>query len=130
MTNKLISLTWEEFEEQFKPIKNSFTKYSESFMFETYGEELEFVQKQNPNNIWTESQIDYGFVTSEGYHFVNRMGYYITEVPWEDNVSYEVDLNLDTCEVCDNPFSDDAWGCSEDNMEYTCNNCCGHEACK
>jgi len=130
MTNKLISLTWEEFEEQFKPIKNSVSIYRDTHMFETYGEELEFVQKQDPKHIWTESQIDYGFVTSEGYHFVNRMGYYITEVPWEDNVSYEVDLNLDTCEVCDNPFSDDAWGCSEDNMEYTCNNCCGNEACK
>jgi hypothetical protein len=130
MTNKLISLTWEEFEEQFKPIKNTISKYSDNFMFETYGEELEFVQKQNPNHIWTESQIDYGFVTSEGYHFVNRMGYYITEVPWEDNVSYEIDLQLDTCTECLNPFSDDAWGCSEDGMEYVCNNCCGHEDCK
>jgi hypothetical protein len=128
--SKRVSLTWEEFEEQFKPIKNTISKYPDNFMFETYGEELEFVQKQNPNNIWTESQIDYGFVTSEGYHFVNRMGYYITEVPWEDNTQYEVDLQLDTCTECLNPFSDDAWACSEDDMEYTCNNCCGHEGCK
>jgi len=129
MSNKLISLTWEEFETNYRPIKNPFNRDG-SHMFETYGEELEFVQKQTPNNIWTESQIDYGFVTSEGYHFVNRMGYYVTEVPWEDNVSYEVDLHIDTCEVCNNPFSDDAWACSEDDGEFTCNNCCGHEACK
>ncbi len=128
--SKRVSLTWQEFEEQFKPIKNSFRKHSEDFMFETYGEELDFVRSAPENCIWTHSQIDYGFVTTEGYHFVNRMGYYVTEVPFEPDTSYEVDLYVETCEVCNNELDDDAWSCSEDDGEYTCNNCCGHEDCK
>lgn len=128
--SKRVSLTWSEFEEQFKPIKNSFRKHSEDFMYETYGEELDFVRSAPENTIWTYSQIDYGFVISEGYHFVNRLGYYVTEIPFEPDTEYEVDLYIETCEVCNNPFNDDAYACQEDDMEYTCNNCCGHEGCK
>ena len=128
MSNR-VSLTWEEFETNYRPIKNPFSADG-SRMFETYGEEVEFVRKAPANTIWTYSQVDYGFVTTEGYHFVNRLGYYITEVPWEEDTSYEVDLYIETCEVCNNPFNDDAYACQEDDMEYTCNNCCGHEGCK
>lgn len=127
--NKQVSLTWEEFELNYRPIKNPFNNDG-SHMFETYGEELDFVRKAEENTIWTYSQIDYGFVTTEGYHFVNRLGYYVTEVPWEPNTSYEVDLYIESCEKCGNEFNDDAWSCSEDDGEYTCNNCCGHEGCK
>lgn len=128
MSNR-VSLTWEEFETNYRPIKNPFSADG-SRMFETYGEEVEFVRKAPANTIWTYSQVDYGFVTTEGYHFVNRLGYYVTEVPWEPDTEYEVDLYIETCEVCDNPFNDDAYACQEDDMEYTCNNCCGHEGCK
>lgn len=128
MSNR-ISLTAEEFQTNYRPIKNPFSADG-SYMFETYGQELDFVRSAPANTIWTYSQVDYGFVTTEGYHFVNRLGYYVTEVPWEPDTEYEVDLYIETCEVCDNPFSDDAWSCSEDDMEYTCNNCCGHEGCK
>jgi hypothetical protein len=53
-------------------------------MFETYGEEVEFVQSQDPRYVWTNVQGDMSDLIVAGYHYVNRLSYYITEIPWED----------------------------------------------
>ena len=52
--------------------------------FETYGAELEFVRAQDPRNIWTLVDGDDGnlYIVS-GYHLVNRINYFVTEVPYE-----------------------------------------------
>ena len=76
----------DEFWEKFKPVKNHFLPNGAPFsdcMFETFGEELEFVRKQKPEHIWTilEGDDDTLFYGA-GYHLVNRLGYLITEVPW------------------------------------------------
>jgi hypothetical protein len=40
---------WSEWEDKFKPIKNPFRDpQHEEIIFETYGEEWEFVKKQDP----------------------------------------------------------------------------------
>jgi len=54
-------------------------------MYETFGEELEVVmaaRKINPYKIWT--LLDCGTI-SQGTHIVNRMGYFICEIPWSEN---------------------------------------------
>lgn len=53
-------------------------------MFETYGPELDFVQSQEANKIWTivDGDNDNTFYMA-GYHLVNRIGYFVTEVPWQ-----------------------------------------------
>jgi hypothetical protein len=58
--NDLIELTEEEWFDTFKPIPNhidsnaSFqTEDGIGYMFETYDDELRFVQSQEPNRIWT-----------------------------------------------------------------------------
>lgn len=128
-----VSLTWIEFVEQFKPITNtisdSYVKYGNfNYMFETYGKEDEFVRTFiEQNRVWTYTDIGNGTVVSEGYHWVNRLGYYITEVPWVDGVDYEIDLDLDTCEECEEVIE---FTCQEDDGELTCTNCCGHEGCQ
>lgn len=126
--------TWDEFEENFKPIFNHFAaKNNPSLdaesccavngrMFETYGEELEFVQSQDPNTVWTviesdetefnqflnnfkcdcvgdeddictcgkaheaaeEAGLEEFWVISKGFHLVNRLGFIVTQVPWND----------------------------------------------
>ena len=124
---KQVSLTWSEFIDQYKPITNKFTTDPDFLMFETYGQELEFVQAQDPKHIWTYMDCDNGSVTTEGFHYVNRIGYYITQVPWEDGVSYEVDLEVDTCELCGEPYD---FPCVEDDGELTCPTCCEHEGCQ
>ena len=75
--------TYNSWVDTFKPINNHLRKY-EDIAFETYGEEAEFVQKADNKYIWTEVDGDSGTYIIAGYHFVNRIQYYITQNPWED----------------------------------------------
>lgn len=79
-------MTYDYWVDNFKPIKNKISKYPDDSLihFETYGEEVEFVQKADNKYIWTEVDGDSGTYIIAGYHFVNRISYYITENPWED----------------------------------------------
>jgi hypothetical protein len=79
---------WDEWEKKFKPINNHFSKDPDEIMFETYGEEVEFVQNYDNKYVWTRLQGDMSDLVCAGYHYVNRMGYYITEVPWDDDMDY------------------------------------------
>ena len=92
-------LTEDEWFEQFKPIPNhldenaSFNDGDQGYMFETYGDELEFVKAQEPNRIWTYSDgDDGGTYISDGYHVVNRIGYFVTTVPYDDSQYYQIQL--------------------------------------
>jgi hypothetical protein len=90
MTN-YVSLTWSEFEERFKPIKNHFSSDPDQKMFETYGEEVNFViTKAEENKVWTWADGDYCSFVSSGYHYVNRIGYYVCEVPYDEDTEYEI----------------------------------------
>ena len=75
--------TYSSWVDTFKPIKNNLVKYDQ-LHFETYGEEVEFVQKADNKYVWTEVDGDSGTYIVAGYSFVNRIHYYITENPWED----------------------------------------------
>jgi hypothetical protein len=79
-------MTYDYWETNFKPIKNTVSKYpdDELIHFETYGEEVEYVKGIHPNFVWTEVDGDGGTYILAGYHFVNRIHYYITENPWDD----------------------------------------------
>ncbi len=82
-------MTYDYWETNFKPIKNKISKYADDDLihFETYGEEVEFVKQayeKNPNTIWTEVDGDSGTYIVAGYHYVNRIHYYITENAWDD----------------------------------------------
>jgi hypothetical protein len=74
--------TWEK---RFKPIKNMIDTNAsgDGTMFETYGKEMEYVQHVNdvaPGTVWTLVDCDGKLRISNGYHFVNRIGYFITEI--------------------------------------------------
>lgn len=93
METKVIELTEDQFFEQFQPIKNHLTSSAcyQDCMFETVGEEHSFVRqivKSDPNKVWTIVDSDGRLYITAGYHFVNRMGYLITEVPAVGNVEY------------------------------------------
>ena len=97
---------WDAFAEKYKPIKNHFTN-DNSYTFETYGDEVEFVKAQDPNKIWTWVDGDMSSLLIAGYHFVNRIGYHITEVPWEDEYT-TVLLSVETeCECYDEDRAED-----------------------
>ena len=82
-------LDWEDelnaWDAKYRPIKNHITKNGDD-KFETYGEELEYVRsilKTEPNKVWTLIEGDQGLWITNGYHFVNRLNYFITEIPHE-----------------------------------------------
>ena len=119
-------LKWDEWVEKYKPIKNHITKYpdpnAEFEAFETYGDEWEFVKSQDPKYVWTMIDGDMSSLLVAGISWVNRMVYYICEVPWEDEneqvlVSVEVE-----CEC----FDQDKYDEGEDAGDPNCPECEGY----
>ena len=88
---------WEKeldaWEETYRPIKNQYTQKQEGEFvedkFETYGIDLQFVRSVydvDPNKVWTLVDGDDGnLYIVNGYHLVNRINYFVTEVPFEGN---------------------------------------------
>jgi hypothetical protein len=68
-------------------------------LFETYGEELAFVRRQDPRTIWTLLDGEGGdqFVAS-GYHLVNRIGYLISTTPVPIGQSIQFSLPMESAD--------------------------------
>lgn len=67
--------------DDYKPI----IRENEGMVFETYGEDLDFVKTQDQKRIWTVVDGDgENPVITAGFHYVNRIHYVITIKPWED----------------------------------------------
>jgi hypothetical protein len=84
--------TWEK---RFKPIKNMIDANAsgDGTMFETYGKEEEYVRHVNslaPATVWTLVDCDGGLRITNGYHFVNRIGYFITEVECPPDAQHDI----------------------------------------
>lgn len=84
--------TWEK---TFKPIKNHIDTNASGngCMFETYGKEYEYVTHVRdiaPDTIWTIVDCDGNLRITNGYHFVNRMGYFITEIECPDGAQHDI----------------------------------------
>ena len=86
----LILRTEEEWIREYAPIEDS--ENNEVKRFETYGEDLAFVRVQDPLKIWTLVEYEDDFVITNGYHLANRLGYYITEEPFDPKLDIEVPL--------------------------------------
>lgn len=100
---QVIELTEDEWDD-YNPIANPF-RDGEQQQFETYGEELEYVLQQPNENVWTEMDGDDGGIyLVNGFAYVNRIAYYVTEKPWDADKHYEVRLREGgLCEECDEP---------------------------
>ena len=88
-----------EWETKYKPTINKFDSNASwqddngnGIMFETYDIELEWVRTQPNENVWTYMHGDEGYWLTAGYHVVNRIGYFVTEVPW-DNQDIVIEVN-------------------------------------
>ena len=93
-----MTITYEIFEETYKPIKNPFVQDSsyDGYMFETYGVELAHVREQDNKNIWTIINCDNEeqYIVP-GYAIVNRIGYLLCNIPWESE-----DIQVNDNEMC------------------------------
>jgi len=73
-------LTWNEWTEKHKPILNP---RNDSSWFDTMGEDFEALKNYAPNQIWT--MIDGEGTETDlvaGLHWVNRLAYCVSEIPW------------------------------------------------
>ena len=103
------TITFDTFFEEYKPQLNHFTSSpdNDNYTFETFGEELEYVKKQNNKQIWTTIDHENEEVwLIPGFHLVNRMNYYITTKEWEseyiqvnDNEMCSVEDAIEHCIV-------------------------------
>lgn len=109
--DKFIEMDFEEWCDIYKPITNHIDNNAsfDGAMFETYGAEVEFVKSQSPDKIWMYGDGDDGgsFIWS-GWGFVNRLGYFITEVPCPPDTTIQVRVshNWFYCENCGSEFED------------------------
>jgi hypothetical protein len=77
-------MTYDYWVDNFKPMPNHLVDDGDTLHYETYGEEVEYVKLQDNKHIWTEVDGDSGTYIVAGWHFVNRINYYITNKPWDD----------------------------------------------
>jgi hypothetical protein len=109
--DNFIEMDYDEWVETYKPIPNNIDTNAsfDGMMFETYGAEVEFVKKADPKHIWMYGDGDDGggYLWS-GWGFVNRIGYFITEVPFPDNTTIQVLVSVPCyyCENCDAELDD------------------------
>lgn len=61
-------------------------------MYETYGEELEYVKSQPKDKIWTIIDDEDNLYIISGFHLVNRIGYVISQNSFKSkNETYSID---------------------------------------
>ena len=113
MHDDFIEMSFDEWCDTYKPIVNnirehaSFDNGNGGTMFETYGEEVAFVDCQPPANIWMWGDGDDGgsYIWS-GYGYINRLGYFITEVPCPANTTIQIKVSCPCddaeCVLCSN----------------------------
>jgi hypothetical protein len=97
MEFKEVILSEDEFYEKFNRIQNHIDSNTsfDGCLFETFGLEEEYVRKvaqKTPKKVWTVLECDGRMYYSSGFHFVNRMGYFITEEEVEEGVEITVEL--------------------------------------
>jgi hypothetical protein len=102
-------LTIDDFEQKYHPVKNPFrdTWTFDGCQFETYGEDIEYVRSfEDKQKIWTVIDNNDGwFGVVAGYHYINRIGYLITEEKWESE--------FEEYTICDEgPVNDWFWSLS------------------
>lgn len=92
----MVEFNFDSFVEEFEPMPNQFNKDASfcGYMFETYGEESEFIKlesQKNPKNIWTALDDDErGVVIINGYYVLDSIGYFISKKEFPDGVTYQI----------------------------------------
>lgn len=92
-------IPYEAFISIYRPISTGIIEGEPSRpMFAAYGRDLQTVRSTDDGHVWTIIDVDLSdgephpyegedgdncWVIVTGYHYVNRIGYLITEVPWE-----------------------------------------------
>ncbi|QDT53880.1 hypothetical protein Pan44_19060 [Caulifigura coniformis] len=100
---RFVELSEEEFERQFSLVPNHLNpNASWSFddargcLFETFGDELDFIRSQPAENVWTLVDGDDGdLYLVSGVHVVNRIGYLVTTESVALDIHVEVRFSME-----------------------------------
>lgn len=79
-------MNYDQWAETYKPMTNHIDKESDTILYETYGEELNYIRAKasfRPAHVWTLVDGEDGTYIINGYHFVNRIAYIVTEEPFK-----------------------------------------------
>jgi len=102
MIETVIELTEDEFDVRFPLVPNHINPQATwavgdgpGCLFETFGEEFEFVRRYDRRKVWTLVDGNDGdlYITS-GLHFANRVGFLITREPVPVNTFIEVHIPM------------------------------------
>ena len=123
--SNFIEMDFDEWFDTYKPIPNNIDTNAsfDGHMFETYGDEVEFVKKVDPAYIWTYGDGDNGgSYVWNGWHFVNRIGYFITEVPCPADTTIQVKVSFYWyyCEGCGAEIEDEDQLINDKFYEFQC----------
>lgn len=92
-----IEMTYEDWLEKYRPITNPhYEAPFDGLMFETFGKELDHVHRVRENSkrsVWTLVEENGHSYIIPGYHHINRLGYFITEVTWDDDPELSVTVD-------------------------------------
>ena len=101
-----VELTEDQFEERYTQVPNHLNPHAAwvtgdgpGNLFETYGDEVDFVYAQDPAKVWTLIDGNDGdLYLISGRWFVNRIGHLITEeaVPVRGSVSVHIPMGRDS----------------------------------
>jgi hypothetical protein len=96
MSTHFETLTFGQFRRRFRPVANHLDPHAtfDGCMFETYGPDWHHVKALPPEYVWTVMSDDEGGIyISNGRHFVNRLGYLVSDVPVPSALAFEVPLD-------------------------------------
>jgi hypothetical protein len=119
-------MTYDYWVDNFIPIVNTIAEdHGEDLIyFDTHGDEGEFVKTQPNENIWTEVDGDSGTYIIAGYHWVNRIQYYITNKPWTDEMTEVPTWVYRICDCSDNTedgeYDPTCGECDEGTIDIDC----------
>lgn len=100
MTETFMELTEDEFSDRYPLVPNHINPSAGwaigdtgGCLFETFGEEFDFIRRQDPRRVWMLIDGDGGdmYVIS-GLHHVNRIGYLLSTLPVPEDVCIQVHL--------------------------------------
>lgn len=102
MTETFMELTEDEFSDRYPLVPNHLNPSAGwaigdtgGCLFETFGEEFDFIRRQDPRRVWTLIDGDDGdmYVIS-GLHHVNRLGYLLSRDPIPANTAFQVRIPM------------------------------------
>ena len=99
-----VNLNIESWIEIYDPVPNMFNSETSyltvdskdgerlSYSFESYGFELDFVEEQSNNHIWTLVDSENEWEIYSGFVAINRIAYFVTAVPWSNDMVINYDI--------------------------------------